>query len=191
MISEDILNQTGEESNKNNRSVIQIENEKIIQTLSKNIDAKILGDEIRESQVPLPSLIDSMNKSYNNMSAFMLEDRMSLTVLKATTPQKGADDQIFEKHADKDLFQNNNKQGGPQVTSQAIMEKNVASVQIDQGYETRRSKNDENDDIINKSKLIFYTQESDNLSSLSKNVNNQKNQTDFKRPPSRILERSI
>lgn len=191
MISEDLLNQTGEESNKNNRSVIQIENEKIIQTLSKNIDAKILGDEIRESQVPLPSLIDSMNKSYNNMSAFMLEDRMSLTVLKATTPQKGADDQIFEKHVDKDLFQNNNKQGGPQVTSQAIMEKNVASVQIDQGYETRRSKNDENDDIINKSKLIFYTQESDNLSSLSKNVNNQKNQTDFKRPPSRILERSI
>ena len=90
VISEDILNQTGEESNGNNKSVIHLRNEKMLHSLTKNVEAKILGDEVRESQVPHPSLIDSLNKSIHNISAIMMEDRMSLTVLK-TTPQKGLD----------------------------------------------------------------------------------------------------
>ena len=52
--------------------------------MSKNIEGNILGDEVRESQVPHPSLIDSLNKSMNNLSAIMMEDRMSLTVLKTS-----------------------------------------------------------------------------------------------------------
>ena len=105
MISEDIMNQSGEDTttNQNDRSVIQMrgnyEISKMLQPQSKCVEARILGDEIRESQVPLPSLIDSLNKSMNNISAILMEERNSHTVQKTISPFKivgAADNLIFE-----------------------------------------------------------------------------------------------
>lgn len=58
--------------------------------------------------------------------------------------------------------------------SSAILEKNVNSVQIDHGYETRRSSQDDNEDKFNKSKLIICTQESDEKSVVSNNKTENK-----------------
>ena len=78
------MNQTGEDSNQNNRSVIHLrgnyEANKMLFPQTKCVEARILGDEIRESQMPLPSLIDSLNKSMNNISAIMMDERMSHSV---------------------------------------------------------------------------------------------------------------
>lgn len=51
--------------------------------------------------MPLPSLIDSLNKSMNNISAILNDDRNSLTVQKTSPLKSGSDNVIFQMVEDR------------------------------------------------------------------------------------------